>query len=128
MISGMTRRGAAGLLIGWPMLCERGLRASGEETNRAWQTGRLLDARQSGYFKNEIAKAAGKGRIFVIEFEAQLYLVRERLRHGAQRPNLKTEGPIRFAVEKRKLFVVDEDNAAHEMELLKQAAREKGAH
>jgi hypothetical protein len=33
-------------------------------------------------------------------------------------------GPVKFAVEKRKLFVIDEDGKEHEMEIVKKVLRQ----
>jgi hypothetical protein len=38
--------------------------------------------------------------------------------------NLTVNEPITFAVEKRKLFVVDEDGKEHEMKIVKKALRQ----
>jgi hypothetical protein len=38
--------------------------------------------------------------------------------------NLTVNGPVKFAVEKRKLFVIDEDGKEHEMEIVKKVLRQ----
>ena len=61
---------------------------------------------------------------FLIEGETHAYLAQERLRWRWSKPaNLTVNGPVKFAVEKRKLFVVDEAGKEHEMEIIKRVLR-----
>src|SRR5713101_1789128 len=62
---------------------------------------------------------------FLIEGETHAYLAQERLRWRWSKPaNLTVNGPVKFAVEKRKLFVIDEDGKEHEMEIVKKVLRQ----
>ena len=38
--------------------------------------------------------------------------------------NLTVNGPVKYAVEKRKLYVLDEDGKEHEMEIVKKVLRQ----
>ena len=60
---------------------------------------------------------------FSIEGDSYAYLAQERLRLRWSKPaNLTVNGPVKYAAEKRKLFVVDEDGKEHEMEIVKKVA------
>jgi len=59
---------------------------------------------------------------FLIEGETHAYLAQERLRSKAA--NLTVNGPVKYAAEKRKLFVIDEDGKVHEMEIVKKILRQ----
>ena len=49
----------------------------------------------------------------------------ERLKWRWSKPaNLTVNGPVKYAVEKRKLFVMDEDGREHEMEIVKKTLRQ----
>src|SRR5439155_26535501 len=62
---------------------------------------------------------------FMIEGETHAYLGQERLRwRWSKAANLTVNGPVKFAVEKRKLFVIDEDGKEHEMGIVKQILRQ----
>ena len=65
---------------------------------------------------------------FLIEGDKYAYLAQERLRWKWSKPaNLTVNGPIKYAVEKRTLFVVDEDGKEHEMEITKKILRQEPA-
>jgi hypothetical protein len=122
---------------------------SGEQSRR-WQTGKVLDTERSRYFAgtvgtaNTTANAQTYGsygtyqgqtntsqtalyrtyQTVLIEGETYAYLAQERLRWWWSKPaNLTVNGPVKFAVEKRKLFVIDEDGKEHEMEIIKRFLR-----
>ena len=38
--------------------------------------------------------------------------------------NLTVNAPVKFAIEKRKLFVIDDDGKEHEMEIIKQVLKQ----
>ena len=121
------------------------------EKQRDWQTGKVLDSQRSRYFAGTIGSANTTGtaqangnygtyqgntntsqtavyrvyETFLIEGETHAYLAQERLRWRWSKPaNLTVNGPVKFAVEKRKLFVIDEDGKEHEMEIVKKVLRE----
>lgn len=125
--------------------------AVGAEKIRDWQMGKLLDSQRNRYFAgtvgnaNTTGTAQGNGNYgtyqgntntsqvavyrvyetFLIEGETHAYLAQERLRWKWSKPaNLTVNGPVKFAVEKRKLFVIDEDGKEHEMEIVKKVLRQ----
>jgi hypothetical protein len=126
--------------------------AAGAEKKRDWQIGKVLDSERSSYFAGTVGNANTTGTAqangnsgkyqgqtntsetvvytvyqnFLIEGETHAYLAQERLRWVWSKPaNVTVNGPVKFAVEKRKLFVIDEDGKEHEMEIIKKVLREK---
>lgn len=124
--------------------------AAAAEKQRDWQTGKVLDSQRSRYFAGTIGSTNTTGtaqangnygtyqgntntsqtavyrvyETFLIEGETHAYLAQERLRWRWSKPaNLTVNGPVKFAIEKRKLFVVDEDGKEHEMEIVKKVLR-----
>ena len=62
---------------------------------------------------------------FIIEGETYAYVAQERLRWKWSKPaNLTVNGPVKYAVEKRKLYVIDEDRKEHEMEIIKRVLKQ----
>lgn len=62
---------------------------------------------------------------FIIEGETYAYVAQERLRWKWSKPaNLTVNGPVKYAVEKRKLYVIDEDGKEHEMEIIKRVLKQ----
>jgi hypothetical protein len=128
--------------------------AAGAEKQRDWQTGKVLDSERSRYFAGTVGSANTTGtaqangnygtyqgqtkssqtavyrtyETFLIEGESYAYLAQERLRWRWSKPaNLTVNGPVKFAVEKRKLFVIDEDGKEHDMEIIKKVLRQPPA-
>jgi hypothetical protein len=126
-----------------------GLASAGEKV-RKWQTGKVLDSERSRYFAGTVGSGNTTGsaqtsggygtyqgqtntsqtavyrvyETFLIEGETHAYLAQQRLRWRWSKPaNLTVNGPVKFAVEKRKLFVVDDDGKEHEMEIVKQVLK-----
>ena len=124
--------------------------ASGAEKVRDWQTGKVLDSERSRYFAGTVGDANTTGHAqangnygsyhghtntsetaiyrvyesFMIEGETHAYLAQEHLRwRWSKAANLTVNGPVKFAIEKRKLFVIDEDGKEHEMEIVKRILR-----
>ncbi len=120
------------------------------ERQRDWQTGKVLDSQRNRYFVGTVGNATTNGtaqangnygtyqgntnssqtavyrvyETFLIEGDQYAYLAQERLRWKWSKPaNLTVNGPVKFAVEKRKLFVIDEDSKEHEMEVVKKILR-----
>jgi hypothetical protein len=121
------------------------------EKNRDWQTGKVLDSQRSRYFAGTVGNANMTGtaqatgnygvyqgntsssqtavyrvyETFLIEGEKYAYLAQERLRwRWSKAANLTVNGPVKFTVEKRNLFVIDEDGKEHEMKILKKILRQ----
>jgi hypothetical protein len=62
---------------------------------------------------------------FLIEGDTYAYVAQERLRWKWSKPaNLTVNGPVEYAVEKQKLFVIDDDGKEHEMEIVKKILRQ----
>lgn len=121
--------------------------ASGAEKKRDWQNGKVLDTNRQRYFAGTIANSNANGTVdssgnyhgssnggetavysvyetFVIEGEQYVYLAQERLRWRWSKPaNVTVNGPVKYAVEKRNLYVLDEDGKEHEMEIVKKTLR-----
>lgn len=125
----------------------------GAEKKRDWQTGKVLDSERSRYFAGKVGSANTTGsaqangnygtyqgntsssqtavyrvfETFVIEGETTVYLAQERLRwRWSKAANLTVNGPVKFAIEKRNLYVIDEDGKEHEMEIVKKTLRLPG--
>ena len=124
--------------------------AMGAEKIRDWQTGKVLDTQRSKYFAGTVGNANTTGtaqtngdygtyqghtntsqtavyrvyETFLIEGQTYAYFGQERLRWRWSKPaNLTVNGLVKFAVEKRKLFVIDDDGKEHEMEIIKRILR-----
>jgi hypothetical protein len=123
----------------------------GAEKIRDWQTGKVLDSERSRYFAGTVGNANTTGtaqangnygtyqgntnssqtaiyrvfETFLIEGDTYAYLAQERLRWRWSKPaNLTVNGPVKYAVEKRKLFVIDDDGKEHEMEIIKRILKQ----
>ena len=121
------------------------------EKPRAWQTGKVLDTERSRQFagtvgsRNTTGTAQSTGnygtyqgqtntsqtavyhvyQTFAIEGDTRVYVAQERLRWKWSKPaNLTVNAPVKFAVEKRKLFVIDDDGKEHRMDILKQVLKQ----
>lgn len=120
--------------------------SSSAEKRRDWQTGTVLDSQRNRYFAGTVGNANTTGtaqangnygtyqgqtttsqtavyrvyETFVIEGDTYAYVAQERLRWKWSKPaNLTMNGSVKFAIEKRKLFVIDDDGKEHEMEIVK---------
>jgi hypothetical protein len=110
------------------------------EKARDWQSGTVLDTERSQYFIGTIGSTgtvqgnrtyqgqtntsqAAVYRVyqtFAIEGDTRVYLAQERLRWKWSKPaNLTVNAPVKFAIERRKLFVIDDAGKEHEMEIIK---------
>lgn len=122
--------------------------AFGAPKQRDWQTGKVLDTDRQRYFAGTVGSGNTNGTVdgdsgtyraqtnssstavyrvfqtFVIEGEKYVYLAQERLRWRWSKPaNVTVNGPVKYAVEKQKLYVMDEDNKEHEMEIVKKTLK-----
>lgn len=125
--------------------------AIGAQKQRDWQKGTVLDSQRSSYFAGTVGSANTTGtaqanggygtyqgnttssqaavyrtyETFLIEGDTYAYMAQERLRWKWSKPaNLTVNGPVKFAVQKRKLFVVDDDGKEHEMEIVKRILKQ----
>jgi hypothetical protein len=104
---------------------------------RAWQTGTLLDAERNQYFvglddspgkignyEYPRGPATATYRVYptyVIETEKYVYVVEERLRWQRSKPaRLIVNAPVRFAIEKDKLYLLGGAGKEHETRIVKQ--------
>lgn len=121
------------------------------EKQRDWQTGKVVDTERNRYFAGTIGNSNTTGtaqangnygtyqgttttthtavyrvyETFIIEGETYAYVAQERLRWRWSKPaNLTVNGPVKYAVEKRKLYVVDDDGKEHEMEVVKRILKQ----
>jgi hypothetical protein len=124
--------------------------AFGAAKVRDWQDGKVLDSQRSRYFAGTVGNSTSSGNVdlngdngtyrgqtsgsqtavyrvfetFVIEGDHYVYLAQERLRwRWSKAANVTVNGPVKYAFEKRKLFVLDEDGKEHEMEIVKKTLR-----
>jgi|ERR1035437_4125416 hypothetical protein len=116
----------------------------GAQKAREWQTGKVLDSQESSSFAGTVGSAnttaqangnygttntsqAAVYRVyqnFLIEGPTHAYLVQQFLRwRWSKAANLTVNAPVKFAVEKRKLFLIDEDGKEHQMEIIKRILR-----
>jgi hypothetical protein len=114
---------------------------------RDWKTGKVLDSQRQRYFAGTVGNGSTNGTVgdsgtysgqtnssstaiyrvfetFVIEGDKYVYLAQERLRwRWSKAANVTVNGPVKYAVEKRKLYVMDDDGKEHEMEIVKKTLR-----
>lgn len=117
------------------------------EKQRDWQTGKVLDSERQRYFAGTVGNSNTNGTVnssggysgyssgsqtavyrvfetFVIEGDQYVYLAQERLRwRWSKAANVTVNGPVKYAIDKRKLYVMDEDGKEHEMEIIKKTLR-----
>ena len=121
---------------------------SAAQKQRAWATGKVLDSQRQRYFAGTVGNGSTSGTVngdtgafhgqtddsstavyrvvedFVIEGDEYVYLAQEHLRwRWSKAANVTVNGPVKYAVEKRKLYVMDEDGKEHEMEIVKKTLR-----
>ena len=119
---------------------------SNAEKQRNWQTGKVLDSERSRYFAGTVGSSNTNGTYgnggynansngsqtavyrvyqdFVIEGDQYAYLAQEHLKwRWSKAANLTINGPVKYAVEKRNLYVIDDDGKEHEMEITKKTLK-----
>jgi hypothetical protein len=112
-----------------------------------WQAGRVLDTQRNRYYAGTIDSGNASGsatttdsatttgsvwsshsstavyrvfETFIIEGEDYAYVATERLRwRWSHSANLAVNGQVKYAVDGRKLIVIDDDGKPHEMEIVK---------
>jgi hypothetical protein len=125
----------------------------GGSKERDWQNAKLLDPDRTHYFSNEnlspetsrpgldtsVTSAAGYTAstnaasaaasvhdYYIVETQDQVYLA-ERLRlKSAQKAKLAVMRPVKFAVEKNKLYLMNENGEEYQTKIVKQVQAEKG--
>ena len=117
------------------------------EKLRDWKAGKVLDSERSRYFAGTFGGSNSSGTIsdngtysgnthgsqtavykvyetFVIEGDTEVYQAQEHIKWRWSKPaNLTVNGPVKYAIEKRKLYVIDEDGKEHEMEVVKKTLK-----
>src|ERR1700728_262285 len=117
------------------------------EKARDWQPGTVLDTNRSRYFAGTIGNANASGSVsdsgtyngsatasetaiyrvyqnFLIEGDQYVYLAQEHLKwRWSKLADLTVNGKVKYAVEKRKLYVIDDEGKEHEMEIVKKTLR-----
>ncbi len=117
------------------------------EKSRNWQNGTVLDSNRSRYFAGTVGNANTNGNIsdsggyygdtatseraiyrvyqnFVIAGDQYVYLAQEHLKWRWSKPaDLTVNGKVKYAVEKRKFYVIDDEGKEHEMEIVKKTLR-----
>jgi hypothetical protein len=116
--------------------------ASAKDKKRDWQTGKVLDSDRTSRYVGNVgnasatattyggtAEASGTSsstavyrvhQVYAIELGDRIYIAREVLRWRWSKPaNLTVNAPIRVAIEKNKLYILDEDGKEHEATIQK---------
>lgn len=122
------------------------------EKERDWQTGKVLDTEASREFVGTVGDVTTKGearasgnratyqgksstsetavyRVYntvIIEGKTHGYVARQQKRfRWSKVANLTVNGPVKFAVEKRNLYLIDDDGKEHKLEIVKQVLKPK---
>jgi hypothetical protein len=109
---------------------------SAAEHQRDWQTGKLLDTDRNRYFAGTFTPAGPNGhgqfgyplyraiQDYVIDAGTYIYVAEERVRPKSKPVNLVINAPVKYAIEKRKLYVIDDDGKEHEAQIVKQILKQ----
>lgn len=117
------------------------------DKQRDWQTGVVRDSSRSRYFAGIVGDANTNGTVndngaysgqtssseiavyrvyqnFEIEGDQYVYLAQEHLKWRWSKPaDLTINGKVKYAVENRKVYVIDDEGKEHEMEIVKKVLR-----
>lgn len=135
--AGLMSKRIAAVIVGFVLMP---LLLSAKERVREWQTGKVLDTERSsqlvGFMANSSEVTGGvqpavhrKYQTVVIEgatyFKGAAYTYQAQKRVGLVRKpaKLTVNTSVKFAVEKQKLYLIDEDGKEHEMSIIKQTLR-----
>jgi hypothetical protein len=103
------------------------------EKQRDWQTGKVLDTERNRRFTGTYTpQGSGFGTAvyrtyarYAIETEKYVYLGEERLPWRWSKPaQLIVNTSVKFAIEKRKLYIIDDDGKEHEAKIVKQVLKQ----
>jgi hypothetical protein len=97
---------------------------------RNWETGKLIDTQQSralaGFTGNKTSfgvygnVAYRVTQNYMIEGPKYTYFCEEPIRWRWSKPaNLTVNGPVQYAVDKNKLYVLDEDSKEHTLKIMR---------
>ena len=115
----------------------------GKTKDRAWQTGKMLDSDRTHYYAGTVGSANATtygtnqtsasgsttavyrvNQVYAIELGDYVYVSQERLKWRWSKPaNVTVNGPVRVVIEKRKLFILDEEGKEHETEIIKKTLK-----
>ena len=140
-VKGMTATLVLAAVVGW-----------GGSKERDWQAAKLLDPDRTHYFEHEnlnpeqsrpgvdtsVATSAGYTAsqnpgtpvasvhdYYIVQTQDQVYLA-ERIRlKSSQKAKLLVTRPVKFAVEKNKLFLMNENGEEYQTKIVKQVTPEK---
>jgi hypothetical protein len=129
--------------------------APAAEKAHDWQTGKVLDTERSSYYAGTIGSSNTTGNAqvynggygtyqgqtmashravyrgyetFVIDADMHVYVAQHRLRSRRSKAAMLTvNGPVKFAVEKRKLFVIDDEGKEYELAIVKRVLKQEQA-
>jgi hypothetical protein len=119
---------------------------SGNEKERQWQTGKVLDTSRTSVYAGEIGSVNGSStasgnttygsangsstavykvyETYTIEAADYIYVCQEHIRWRWSKPAaLTVNGPVKFAIEKEHLYIKGEDGSEHETKIIKKAAK-----
>ena len=119
------------------------LATSASARDRVWQDGRLLDSLSNKYFPSierttdtdktitsltfngpQLTQAKTVQDHYVVESEEAVYLVERERFKSAKPANLRPAHPVKFAVEKQKIWMVDEEGKQQEAIILKRIEKD----
>lgn len=113
-----------------------GLSISTAAHQRDWQTGKLLDTDRNRYFAGTFTPPGPNGpgqfgyplyrafQDYVIDVGTYVYVAEERVRPKSKPVNLVINAAVKYAIEKRKLYVIDNDGKEHEAQIVKQILKQ----
>lgn len=105
------------------------------EKNRDWQTGKLVDTDRNRYFAGTYTPPQATFGVpiyrehqdYVIDAGTYIYVAEERIKRRSKSMNLIINAPVKFAIEKRNLYVIDNDGKEHEAQIVKQILKTDSA-
>ena len=124
--------------------------AIGGQKQRDWQTGKVVDSGHERHYAGTVGHANTAGTMqsnntnstyhgnansnevaiyrnyltFSFETDKYLYEARQHVRKFTKHANLTVNGPVKFAVEKSTVYVIDDGGTEHVMELMKRVLKE----
>ena len=124
--------------------------AIGSQKQRDWQTGKVIDSGRERHYAGTVGHANTTGTLqsnntngtyhgntnanevaiyrnyltFSIETDKYVYEARQHVRKFTKHANLTVNGPVKFAVEKSTMYVIDDDGTELKMEIMKRILKE----
>lgn len=123
----------------------------GGSKERDWQSAKLLDPDRTNYFTDQHLEAAGEGQRFssvvspagyttdtnpgtaspavhdyyIVETQGMVYLAERTRLKSAPPAKLAVTRPVKFAVEKNKLYLMNENGDEYQTKIVKQVEPER---